>query len=222
MISKTLITIFVFTAILASAQEKCNVLLPEIDGEYVGECKKGLAHGTGKSVGTDTYEGQFKKGLPNGKGIYTYESGDQYTGQLRNGMLDGEGEMRIISGGQDTLIKGIWIENNYTGPKIESPKVISKVNVDDGKFKRIGDGNRVVLAIYKNGAYNTDLSQLVIAGNSGGQYKMGQKTVLDNLSFPYKCKITYVTWNKMHTVQYNATFQFEIQQAGDWTLDLSN
>jgi len=216
------LTLLLFVMLSGIAQEECKVLLPEIEGEYVGECKKGLANGNGKSVGTDSYEGQFKKGWPNGIGIYTWESGDWYEGEFRKGKLDGEGAMHIISGGEDTLVTGIWIENNYAGPKIKEPRVIQKINIDDGRFKRNSDGNRLIIAIYKNGTYNYDLEQFVIAQSSGGRYKMGQKFVLDNVIFPFECKITYITWNKLHTAQYHAIFQFKIEQAGDWSLDLNN
>ena len=220
--SKILVTLFVLITCTINAQEGCTVHMPEINGEYTGACKKGLAHGNGKSVGTDTYEGQFKKGWPHGKGTYTYESGDHYIGDMRFGKLDGEGEMHIISAGTDTLISGVWVDNNYVGPKIEKPKVIMKVNVDDGRFKRNGNGNRLIIGIFQNGKPNREITQLTIASNSGGRYDMGSKIVLDNLVFPFECKISYVTWNKMHTAQFQASFQFEIQQAGEWTLDISN
>ena len=58
------------------AQENCLVLKPEISGKYTGKCKNGLANGKGKSVGQDTYIGQFSKGWPQGSGTYTWANGD--------------------------------------------------------------------------------------------------------------------------------------------------
>jgi len=48
------------------SQDDCKVLIPEISGQYVGKCKKGLAHGKGLAIGIDRYEGSFKKGYPEG------------------------------------------------------------------------------------------------------------------------------------------------------------
>ena len=55
----------------SQTEESCKVLISEISEKYEGDCKNGLAHGTGVAKGIDLYEGRFKKGIPNGKGKYT-------------------------------------------------------------------------------------------------------------------------------------------------------
>ncbi len=44
-----LIVMFGTLTISTSAQEKCKVLKADIEGEYSGDCKKGLASGHGIS-----------------------------------------------------------------------------------------------------------------------------------------------------------------------------
>jgi hypothetical protein len=60
--------LILFSGSILFAQEECKVLMPEISGSYTGKCKKGLAQGKGLAIGTDTYEGRFLKGLPDGTG----------------------------------------------------------------------------------------------------------------------------------------------------------
>ncbi|HEX5742262.1 MAG TPA: hypothetical protein VFY09_00005, partial [Flavobacteriaceae bacterium] len=48
------------------AQSDCKVLNDSINQSYAGKCKKGLAYGKGIAKGIDTYEGNFKNGLPHG------------------------------------------------------------------------------------------------------------------------------------------------------------
>ena len=59
--------------ILMNGQENCKVLMADIEGEYIGGCKDGLAEGKGLSKGKHRYEGDFKKGLPHGNGKILYD-----------------------------------------------------------------------------------------------------------------------------------------------------
>ena len=115
---------------------ECEVLLEKLQGEYVGDCKKGVAHGNGKAVGKDTYEGAFKKGLPHGAGTYTWSNGDVYKGEFNKGQKSGEGELTFADG--STPQKGFWLEDEYIGSEKTPYKVINKtVSVNRVSFKRI-------------------------------------------------------------------------------------
>ena len=48
----------------------CVVKDADIAGSYSGDCKNGLANGQGKASGRDVYEGGFRDGMKEGKGIY--------------------------------------------------------------------------------------------------------------------------------------------------------
>lgn len=93
----------------------CKVLMEAIKGEYTGECKKGLGHGKGESKGLLKYAGNFKYGLPNGKGIL-YAAAYFFDGNFLNGLKEGKGEMHYIRPGEtDSIIKGYWSGDEYRG-----------------------------------------------------------------------------------------------------------
>ena len=86
-----------------NAQDDCKVLTEALQGEYTGDCKKGLAHGTGESKGIDIYRGDFKKGLPNGTGTYIWKNGNSYEGEFKDGKRNGistdwydSGQKRVV------------------------------------------------------------------------------------------------------------------------------
>ena len=89
----------------------CRVMVDDIAGSYEGECLKGKAHGQGKAIGKDTYEGEFKKGYPDGKGTYTWINGDYFVGEFVKGEREGEGKMVYASVNADSVQSGYWEED---------------------------------------------------------------------------------------------------------------
>ncbi len=69
----------------------CRVADPELQGFYQGGCKNGLAHGYGYARGTAEYEGEFRKGLKDGKGVKTWAWGDRYEGGFLDDRRHGKG-----------------------------------------------------------------------------------------------------------------------------------
>jgi hypothetical protein len=101
--------------------QQCVVDNPTIQGTYTGDCKKGKANGKGKSVGTDVYEGDFKAGLPDGSGTYTWSNGSSYTGQFVKGIKQGKGVLTIKQiNAPDSVVEGYWKNDVYVG-KYEHP-----------------------------------------------------------------------------------------------------
>ena len=68
--------------------------------EYSGEFVEGIMNGTGRySKGEyETYEGQIKNWVANGKGIKTKKDGTRIEGNFVDGFLDGEGEIIYSDG----------------------------------------------------------------------------------------------------------------------------
>lgn len=130
--------LFYFT--INSFSQECTVALAAIKGEYSGECKKGKAHGKGKAAGVDNYEGDFKNGLPDGQGTYTWSNGDTYSGKFIKGLREGKGLMRYKrSGAADSIVDGYWKKDAYVG-KNEHPyivhfksKLVIELEVDHSK-----------------------------------------------------------------------------------------
>ena len=76
-------------------------------GSYKGNIKNGMPHGKGfyrHSDGT-TYDGDWKDGVRDGKGVITYSFGDTYKGNIENGMPHGKGVYRFSDG---TTYDGYW------------------------------------------------------------------------------------------------------------------
>ena len=87
----------------------CEVLMETIKGKYDGTCNKNLANGIGKSIRIDAYEGNFKNGLPEGEGIYTWANGDFYKGFFKKGLKNGKGYLHIkVLNNSDSIINGYW------------------------------------------------------------------------------------------------------------------
>ena len=65
-----------------------------VDGnKYEGNFKDGLPHGKGKKhwVSGDTYDGEWEAGLRHGKGECHYAGGAKYSGNFKNGLFHGHG-----------------------------------------------------------------------------------------------------------------------------------
>lgn len=221
--TSTLLIIFLMIGSLIFAQSGCLVLKPEIAGNYSGNCKKGLAHGKGKSVGKDTYEGQFSKGQPEGKGIYTWSTGEVHTGEWKFGMREGEGIYKFKQEGRDTMLIGIWERDEYIGPKPIKPRVITRLGVDRYVFKRMSDiKNRVLIDFYRNGTRNPDIENFMIVTSSGYETTVGQSVGYEGMDFPVIIRLNYDTWNNFRTAKNYIIFEFEISEPGDWKVEVHN
>ncbi len=122
-----LLSILLVLTLNLHAQEDCKVLSKALDGEYTGDCKKGLAQGIGEAKGIDTYKGEFKKGLPHGTGTYIWAGGNSYEGGFRDGMKDGKGKMVFRKENEtDSIVTGYWSKDDYVGLTLMGYEVISK------------------------------------------------------------------------------------------------
>jgi len=107
--------------------QPCTVDKESIQGTYTGDCKKGKAHGKGKAVGKDKYEGEFKSGLPDGMGTYTWSNNNVYTGRFSKGLRDGKGVMTFKNeGGRDSVVEGYWVKDVYIGKNEKPWKLYTK------------------------------------------------------------------------------------------------
>jgi len=218
-----LIITLIFISFLIKAQNNCKVLLPEIDSVYTGKCKKGLAHGEGLAIGKDNYEGRFKKGWPDGYGVYTWATGEVYEGNFNDGIKEGEGIYRFFNNGNDSIIQGLWKNDVYTGPKPRKPKVIKSVAIDRYNFRKNTDvQNRVLIDFSQNGGKNPNITDLLIAADSGYEYALGQSKGFIELTFPVTFLVKYTTPNKLHTRLVYCIFEFTIYEPGDWRVELFN
>ena len=126
----------------------CKVLLESIKGEYTGECKKGLAHGKGESKGIFRYAGDFKYGLPNGKGIL-YSGSNFFDGTFQNGIKEGKGEMHFIRiNNTDSIIKGYWSGDEFRGKSYKTYQTDAISKFDHVEVSPTsGAGSRITVEI---------------------------------------------------------------------------
>lgn len=211
----------VFT-LFSHAQNNCKVFVPELQGSYVGKCKKGLAHGQGKAVGTDTYEGNFRKGLPNGGGVYTWADGAVYTGNWVYGLRNGNGVYKFNIHGKDFIQDGVWKEDKYIGKKYRKPLVTQLEFVTRYNFRRDGDGDRILIDLKRNGQINRDILDFSIISSSGSYFETGRSLGIETIIFPIVVKIKYLSWNALGTMRHYCTFEFEIFEPGNWQIDIVN
>lgn len=214
---------FLFLTHYTYSQENCKVLMPEIDSIYTGKCKNGLAHGRGIAIGKDTYDGKFKKGWPDGDGIYTWSTGETFVGTFLDGVKDGEGSYTYFTNGADTTISGIWKNDVYLGPKPKKPSVKQAVSIDRYNFLKQSDTqNRVLITFYQNGGRNAGITDLFISADSGYEVTLGNSKGFKDMTFPVTMMVKYTTPNKLQTRMVICIMEFTIYEAGDWKVDIFN
>jgi hypothetical protein len=110
----------------------------DISGEYAGGCVNGLAQGRGKAKGRDTYEGEFKQGYKDGKGIYAWVSGGEYNGGWLKDKRNGTGIDTWADGSQ---YKGEFKNDlrDGFGKLTLNRKNTKAINIWEGKGKWVGD-----------------------------------------------------------------------------------
>ncbi len=219
-----MILIICFTDQALAQQSDCVVKLPAISKEYSGGCKKGLANGKGFAKGVDSYKGQFSKGLPHGKGTYTWADGTTFKGRWVNGKRDGKGTLVYKIAGKDSVVTGYWKGNNYLGEKIALPyKIDRKYNVTRYSINKASDANNVIrIKLFKSGHYNTDIENFTLVYDNGDEYELGNMMGIQNIIFPVSVKVSYLTWNYLHTSQYDVIFEFTINEPGTWEVTIGN
>ncbi len=118
------LSLIVMVSSKAMAQSECTVAVENLKGTYTGDCKNGLADGKGKATGKDMYEGNFKKGYPEGEGTYTFENKSYFRGNFKKGKMWGAGEFHYVKQDMaDSIVTGFWEKDSYVGEN-EKPYVI--------------------------------------------------------------------------------------------------
>ncbi|HKJ45049.1 MAG TPA: hypothetical protein VJ991_04390 [Balneolales bacterium] len=184
----------------SNSKQPCKVLMKELQGTYTGGCKKGLANGNGKAIGTDTYQGHFKKGYPDGKGTYTWASGAQYKGKWEKGKQNGLGSFTITKNDSSRVKKGYWVDGKYAGKNKPKPpyQIETKRSISNVRFRKLSDkGNNISLRFTQNG---TDVKKfvknLLLNGNSGtSNTSLTNNIGFDKVDFPFEGIISYTISN---------------------------
>ncbi len=205
------------------APKDCEVLLEAIAGQYEGECKKGLAEGTGTSKGSDTYVGEFKKGFPDGQGRYIWSNGNYYSGDFVKGVKDGYGELMVKrEGKKDSLVAGYWLNDFFIGSSNVPYRVNKSVNVKNVTFEKITDnGSEIMIVCERN-------KQPVVADGLRLTNRQGVKplseydyTVLRKIEFPFtEVKMDFRSQAATSSTIVEHTAEFDIFEKGRWLITI--
>ncbi len=214
-----IVTNIIFSCFLVQAQETCEVKLKDIQGTYTGECEKGKANGKGKSVGLDQYEGDFKEGYPDGKGLYTWKDGHYYVGFFKKGKMDGKGDMYYeASSGKDSVISGYWKKDKYYGQYEKQYIVIAnttRINKIDCSLSDKKGENIFITVHQKSGsaspAYITNVSSI-----SGFYYSKNNQiqtnssiTRVQQVAFPFHA-IFYLSNGENAEIKFNEKGNYDV------------
>lgn len=133
-----LLAVATFTSVFS---QTCTVSVDSLKGTYTGGCKKGLAEGHGTATGAAIYDGNFKNGMPDGFGKYTWRNGDWYEGFWKEGKYEGRGTLgRKAEDPKDSmvLLTGYWKAGNYLGIH-EKPYTVDILtnNINDADVRKL-------------------------------------------------------------------------------------
>ena len=127
------------------------------EGKYVGEIVFGVPQGKGVMTYNDgdRYEGMWNDGVPDGKGKYSVAKGDVYDGEWKGGLRHGYGVMTFHRGGK---YEGTWQNDDYHGK--------GKMTYPDGA---VYEGDYVEGYQEGQGTYTTSEGKYV------GSYRRGKR-----------------------------------------------
>lgn len=215
----------------AWSQNNCKVLKPGIDSIYAGDCKQGLANGQGVASGIDWYNGEFKKGLPEGTGTYIWKNGDKYEGEWKKGLKDGNGKYTVVRNGRDSVVSGIWESDKFIGEERIAPYVIQYRNgVTRVSCVRSGDQPLRIYYKFSRGGSTSEntspISDLLLQGSSGNESSSSNYFGFDDVIFPFQGKIKFTAPSALSSpgsqsaVTLNYELNFVINQPGAWMVTI--
>jgi hypothetical protein len=198
------------------------VKLKDIIGVYTGTCVGGKANGTGKSVGTDQYEGQFKDGYPDGKGTYTWQDRHYFTGSYKKGKKEGKGDMYYKTAhGTDSVITGFWKKDKYVGEFEDVYKVISKTTritkVDCNLVNEKGEDISITLHRLGGTSSNNAVPYITSISSLQGTFYTKNNQELSNVSitkvigvtFPFKA-VFYLSNDENIEILFNSKGDYDV------------
>jgi hypothetical protein len=220
--AKKILAVLSATCLLgfASAQT-CSVEVSALKGAYEGECKKGKAEGKGTAKGEDQYNGEFRSGVPDGSGKYSWANGDWYEGAWKKGKREGEGVMHYASKtGKDSIQKGFWKKDKYLGlyekPFIVHSRSSKMVSDDIIKTQSESSNNEISFSAQSVTGPKPIFNNVVLLKgrymtlNNYDHMAQSTLTTLRGVEFPIRIEIRYG----------NEVYEIEFFEPASWKVDL--
>ncbi|MEO6583742.1 MAG: hypothetical protein ABIO05_05425 [Ferruginibacter sp.] len=212
--------ILLMTASYSASAQDCVVEQESLKGIYKGDCVKGKADGKGIATGTDQYEGDFKKGMPEGMGTYTWKNKDQYTGSFKKGMKDGKGQMHYDEprAGVTAEQTGYWKKDKFIG-EYEKPFEVKSTTTKVSRINcRLSDakGKNLSFNVSKLGEGLVAVGDIVVI--TGRYYNRNTQnmtnlsvTRLTDVTFPFRAIFNFTNGENAEIIFY---------QAGDYDIEV--
>jgi hypothetical protein len=196
--------------------------MPEISNSYYGECKDGLAHGQGRAKGIDIYRGEFKKGFPDGEGIYKYSNGNVYKGEFSKGQREGDGVLMYDKASADSIVKGEWKKDSlYRENNEKYYQVLRTINLDFYRFNRIGKGKEVIIRIRRDLLASRRVRNVSVYHSSGYLNQNGNEIRLTSVKFPFTCRVYFLAQNVTGMITMEYEIKFVLQRSGLWDINVT-
>ena len=197
-------------------QTYCKVLKPEISLDYQGECKKGLANGQGEAFGRDHYIGEFKKGWPNGIGLYEWNNGDSYEGEWKKGERHGIGKFTFTIRAELLVLEGRWVNDEFVGRNNEY-KIEERSNILFS-IRRIGQGSKMSFRLPTEKDPNKRIHSMVIISSSGKEVRNGILVGFEDLSFPVTISLSFYFEDKLKSQEIQASLRVTFYEPGEYEI----
>ena len=107
-VQRAICAVIVAAATVPALAHECRAVgNGNLRGSYQGDCDESteLPQGRGEAKGIDTYVGNFVKGMPDGKGTYTWQNGARLEGAFKRGKANGPG---IYVSAQGVRYEGVF------------------------------------------------------------------------------------------------------------------
>lgn len=205
-----------FTCINSFSQE-CIVVPEALKGTYEGGCEKGKAFGPGKANGADSYAGEFKNGLPEGMGKYTWSNQNYYIGNWKKGLRDGRGVMHFSrKASTDSIMEGYWRRDKYLGFYEKAYEVVSNTSRVNRINCRISDkdGEDIIISVSKIGEGIVSISSISIL--RGTFYSQNTQrltnmsiTNIKQVTFPFSA-IFYLSNGETSEILFNEKSDYDV------------
>ena len=194
--------------------------------------QKGLAHGEGAAQGKDTYVGTFRKGYPNGFGVYTFLNGSSYVGNYKKGIIDGYGLYNDNSEGYIVQHYGLWVAGKLAIPN--DARGLYKIDHFIGAkmiIPEVDRGNeyesQIFLEFTEKGV-PTKTATIIEYEISSGDYVENIETTMNreiqftNIEkFPVKLKLKYL-YKQVDWRNQDCEFEVTLFVPGIWTIKLEH
>jgi hypothetical protein len=197
-------------------------MIKEISNSYTGDCKDGLANGKGIAKGEDYYKGSFLDGLPDGYGVYKYKNGNIYSGEWKLGIKDGKGKYTYKVNGKKLVLTGYWKNGNYIGPVLPDSEyaITNRSNIEYYSVKRINSDKNEIKISFERAMGKYIPKDLTYEISSGYVNKMGQTLVFSYPSCPLYCSLHFTIVTSGGRKDCN--LGFTILRPGEYEVFISN